>query len=738
MNNPPPASSVSTDHFIRSMTTPTECSIDGANTTCTLAKLPEELLSNIAAKLGSSGIFAFRLTCKDIEEKTFHEFAREYFSVKCFMFTTESLRVLHDIANSGRLRRFLFCIYISTAPIPRDGEQPGYHVSKLPVRYSEAYKFYVADQKQLFVSGKDKQMLVEAFRKLPKVTSLRFVNDISRLPLTVDCSGLSKFTRTTNCPAANLSADVSFMPDFSEWSAHIWQTTISAIAESETGSFRELRTDFFGRYFGLPGMNQLSLNDANLKSLSHSFRKLREVVLQLQKRASRKDEYGAITTKMMRKFATTLSSATSFDLTFNSGRSSGACCKAFTSGLNLGKIVSLRINELRIDVDTLTKMIQSLTSVRFLILACVDLTEGSWTQILHNLKKLPSLVHLHLAYLSEVKSKAYFLQQADSSNEFDLADAPGASNSPPQAGGDDGEGATTAQPIVFPPFPTEFAMESSDEADGWFPEEYFPVDTMHTCRPRPTPDMDKFSTDPQRDHEKKCTFRTEDFKAPWLKGSQERGYYICLSGQELADFLPIFIKEYNVYDGASMVDQPNNIATAIFEMGMPPPSVFPPLYGLPFPAAPTPATSTQTVAPNGPQQQTNALPTLGALVQALQFSHGGLHNPGAAPQAANSTAGGVGPAIIPGGTVANGGNPSNSTLSSATDSESNTSAQVGTNQSESLAGMVEPPQSAHGHALPTAYAGDGNNIWVMEGTMVAGNPDSWMMDSGDEGIGSDE
>lgn len=54
-----------------------------------LATLPEELVSNIAVKLGSDDIFSLRLTCRDLEAKCLHEFATEYFVRKGFIFTSE-------------------------------------------------------------------------------------------------------------------------------------------------------------------------------------------------------------------------------------------------------------------------------------------------------------------------------------------------------------------------------------------------------------------------------------------------------------------------------------------------------------------------------------------------------------------------------------------------------------------------------------------------------------------------
>lgn len=58
-----------------------------------LTALPEELVSNIAQRLGSDDLFSLRLSCKTLSEKSFHDFATEYFSEKCVMFTSESLGV---------------------------------------------------------------------------------------------------------------------------------------------------------------------------------------------------------------------------------------------------------------------------------------------------------------------------------------------------------------------------------------------------------------------------------------------------------------------------------------------------------------------------------------------------------------------------------------------------------------------------------------------------------------------
>lgn len=52
------------------------------NAHCQLARLPEELISNISLRLQSDDVFALRQTCVDIERKTLHEWAKEYFAQK--------------------------------------------------------------------------------------------------------------------------------------------------------------------------------------------------------------------------------------------------------------------------------------------------------------------------------------------------------------------------------------------------------------------------------------------------------------------------------------------------------------------------------------------------------------------------------------------------------------------------------------------------------------------------------
>ena len=118
-----------------------------------LAALPEELISNIAMRLDVDDLSNLRLACRATETKSFFSFATECFSGKCFMITTESLKVFAGIASSVRLRAYLKDVYIYTALF----SEQAYHCPngchncawQPTVRQSEAYRTYMLDQKRL-------------------------------------------------------------------------------------------------------------------------------------------------------------------------------------------------------------------------------------------------------------------------------------------------------------------------------------------------------------------------------------------------------------------------------------------------------------------------------------------------------------------------------------------------------------------------------------------------------------
>jgi hypothetical protein len=165
-----------------------------------LSDLPEELISNITCKLGDDK-FALRATCRALDQKSFHEFATEHFSEKCVHFTTDSLEVLRDISSCPRLSKYVKKVFIVTALFSEQSFTcPGSHAIahwKPSVRQSEAYKFYMEDQRMLRTSGNDRLMLIEAFRRLPALKAVALIDSPDSLKDGTDYRGGNKVLRQT-------------------------------------------------------------------------------------------------------------------------------------------------------------------------------------------------------------------------------------------------------------------------------------------------------------------------------------------------------------------------------------------------------------------------------------------------------------------------------------------------------------------------------------------------------------
>lgn len=164
-----------------------------------LSGLPEELISDITHRLGDDK-FALRATCRAIEEKSFREFATEHFIRKCVHFTTDSLNVLRDISGSVRLSGFVKEVSVVTALFSEQGFRcPGSTSThwKPSVRQSEAYKFYIEDQKTLKSTGGDRAILAECFKSLSALKSVAFIDNADCLKDDTDYRGGNRVLRQT-------------------------------------------------------------------------------------------------------------------------------------------------------------------------------------------------------------------------------------------------------------------------------------------------------------------------------------------------------------------------------------------------------------------------------------------------------------------------------------------------------------------------------------------------------------
>ena len=163
-----------------------------------LDELPEELVSNISARLHADDISALRLSCRALEHKTFHEFATEYFTEKGFVITTDSLKVLVAIANSEKLNGYLQNVHFLTAFFAETKCPNGCNCAWQPsVKQAEAFRTYLADQKSIKKTGSDKDMLQEAFAALPALKAVTIVDSPSVLPKDVDYRGKNRIRRLT-------------------------------------------------------------------------------------------------------------------------------------------------------------------------------------------------------------------------------------------------------------------------------------------------------------------------------------------------------------------------------------------------------------------------------------------------------------------------------------------------------------------------------------------------------------
>lgn len=550
---------------------PTTPDAVGVNASSRLATLPEELLSQIAVKLGSDDIAALRLTCKDVEVKSLHEFATEYFAAKCFMFTTDSLKGLANIANSSKLRRFLKEVFLITATFPESPLQCEGRSGCLwspTVRQREAYHFYMQDQKKLQETEKDKRFLVDAFKNLPELRGLRIVHTPSSLPPGVECRGLNKCRRTTSirpffAPAD--SAHDSTTAEFCTAQTHVFKTMLRAVAESGINTVTHFGTRLrSSNYHGLSPVTDFNLKPKTLRDLGDAFVGLSSLTLQFRSHLlspGKEDTRNDLTraTKRMKALASVFGSATSLALIFDSGEWSKQICWSLATNLDLSRLTSLVIQGLCIDMPSLLSIVNRLKATRFLSLQAVELIgeNDSWAPVLAAMKTMPSLDHLHLMYLLVCGQRAYFLEPVKPGDEDDEGNSFGAENYPDEWMDEEGSDSDDEPPDLIPqddvtkPHELEFAAEEE-------------------AVPRTLPQVVN-----------KCEKYTgKDFRAPagdMAPGTTtpERGYHICLSGEdEIQKHLPIFMREANL-GGEEMTDY--DIFNAMLGVG-PPPIPLPPIF----------------------------------------------------------------------------------------------------------------------------------------------------------------
>lgn len=141
-----------------------------------LFQLPQELLLRVSFHLSTSEFGYFRQTCRHVEAALFDSFSKEFFTKKQFMIEHVSLQALVDIANHPTLSRQLSELIISLHTFENDS---GYERPSSKERYRAGH----VSRGVLLETGQARDMLVEAFSKLPnlRTVGLRDYNAHGRL-----------------------------------------------------------------------------------------------------------------------------------------------------------------------------------------------------------------------------------------------------------------------------------------------------------------------------------------------------------------------------------------------------------------------------------------------------------------------------------------------------------------------------------------------------------------------------
>jgi len=163
------------------------------------------------------------------------------------MVSTESLKVLDAIATNKRLCRYLHSICIVTAFFAASETKcrNGCHGSFRPtVRQAEAYRIYTDDQEKLKETSQDKDILTDAFRKLPALTSLHLADgpvyneDLD----SAEVHGLRKVIRRTGRSPLLSDTTTKENPKYAEFCTHVWKVMCQSVARSGMTSLMRFGT----------------------------------------------------------------------------------------------------------------------------------------------------------------------------------------------------------------------------------------------------------------------------------------------------------------------------------------------------------------------------------------------------------------------------------------------------------------------------------------------------------------
>lgn len=130
-----------------------------------LEQLPLELLLRVSSHLTTPELGYLRRTCKNVEAAIFDSFAREFFTKRQFMIEYVSLQALIEIASHPTLSCHLSEVIIGLDMFKSDSAYLG---AASQARYKAGHP----TRDTLLETGQARDMLVEAFSKLPNLRTV--------------------------------------------------------------------------------------------------------------------------------------------------------------------------------------------------------------------------------------------------------------------------------------------------------------------------------------------------------------------------------------------------------------------------------------------------------------------------------------------------------------------------------------------------------------------------------------
>lgn len=378
-----------------------------------LTGLPEDVMHIIASHLepgevghqyrgGTTGIYALRRTCKDIEMKTLRFFGSKYFSFIGVVMTADSLKALLKIAKSDKLNKFVHTLHIVTCRIQSPLEDAMFFGSGTAQRiltqtvatFSQLFTIRLVDERSVFFPARQEKCYL-GYVKYTKAPRFLLFQLPDSLP-SGDASMLQHLRATR------------FSKIFQFVTKSIAKSGINTVVNFDTGSINDGYDDASGLSLGHHHnlLDDTETAFVNCKTLT---------LCLLSDPTSWKtsnESYSVIDASIsasLGKLASSFNGLQELNLRFANRIASGDWCHAlFPYGASItSNLTKLSIKEIRISNAQLVEVLREVPNVRDLRLIDVNLSDGGWPVIFKALWKM-SLDHLHLFSLSVKGRKLRF------------------------------------------------------------------------------------------------------------------------------------------------------------------------------------------------------------------------------------------------------------------------------------------------------------------------------------------